>query len=33
MAEFSLSLNEEQQQLKDWIHDFAANVVRPAAEE
>ena len=33
MAEFSLALNEEQQQLKDWIHDFAANVVRPAAEE
>src|SRR3954465_14029211 len=33
MAEFSLALNEDQQQLKDWVHDFAANVVRPAAEE
>jgi len=33
MAEFSLALNEDQQQLKDWVHDFAKNVVRPAAEE
>jgi acyl-CoA dehydrogenase len=33
MADFSLALSEEQQQLKDWVHDFAANVVRPAAEE
>ena len=33
MSEFSLELNEEQQQIKDWVHDFAANVVRPAAEE
>ncbi|MCB0959720.1 MAG: acyl-CoA dehydrogenase family protein, partial [Acidimicrobiales bacterium] len=33
MAEFSLALNEEQEQLKDWIHQFAADVVRPAAEE
>jgi alkylation response protein AidB-like acyl-CoA dehydrogenase len=32
-AEFSLALNEEQQQLKDWVRDFARNVVRPAAEE
>src|SRR3954465_12161727 len=33
MAEFSLALNEDQQQLKDWVHDFAEDVVRPAAEE
>ncbi len=33
MAEFSLALNEEQQQLKDWVHQFAKDVVRPAAEE
>ncbi|MEZ5179188.1 MAG: acyl-CoA dehydrogenase family protein [Acidimicrobiales bacterium] len=33
MAEFSLAFNEDQQQLKDWVHDFAKTVVRPAAEE
>ena len=33
MAEFSLALNEDQVQIKDWVHDFAKNVVRPAAEE
>jgi len=33
MAEFSLQLNEEQQQIKDWVHEFAAEVVRPAAHE
>ncbi|MEZ5374411.1 MAG: acyl-CoA dehydrogenase family protein [Microthrixaceae bacterium] len=33
MAEFSLSLNDDQVQLKDWIHTFAKDVVRPAAEE
>ena len=33
MAEFSLELNEEQQQLKDWLHQFSADVIRPAAEE
>jgi acyl-CoA dehydrogenase len=33
MADFSLELNEEQVQLKDWIHDFAVDVVRPVAEE
>jgi alkylation response protein AidB-like acyl-CoA dehydrogenase len=33
MAEFSLALNDDQIQLKDWVHDFAKNVVRPAAEE
>ncbi|MEY3111374.1 MAG: hypothetical protein RIT23_505, partial [Actinomycetota bacterium] len=31
MSEFSLSLNDEQIQLKDWIHQFAVDVIRPAA--
>jgi len=30
---FSLSLSEEQLQIKEWIHGFAVDVVRPAAEE
>ena len=33
MAEFSLELNEDQIQLQKWVHDFAENVVRPAASE
>jgi acyl-CoA dehydrogenase len=33
MSEFSLSLNEDQQQIQKWVHDFAETVVRPAAEE
>src|SRR4051795_6733509 len=33
MAEFSLSLNEDQLQLQKWVHDFAETTVRPAAEE
>ena len=33
MAEFSLALNDDQIQLKDWVHEFAKNVVRPAAHE
>ena len=33
MTEFSLTLSEDQQQIKDWVHDFAATVVRPAAHE
>jgi acyl-CoA dehydrogenase len=33
MAEFSLALNEDQEQIKKWVHDFAETVVRPAAEE
>ena len=32
-AEFSLALNDEQQQLRDWVREFARDVVRPAAEE
>ena len=33
MAEFSLALNEDQLQIQKWVHDFAEDVVRPAAEE
>lgn len=33
MSDFSLNLSEEQVQLRDWIHEFAADVIRPAAEE
>jgi acyl-CoA dehydrogenase len=29
----SFALTEDQIQLRDWVHDFAARVVRPAAEE
>ncbi|TDB71604.1 MULTISPECIES: acyl-CoA dehydrogenase family protein [unclassified Micromonospora] len=33
MVEFSLDLTEEQRDLRDWVHGFAAEVVRPAAAE
>src|SRR6266511_4006639 len=33
MTEFSLALNEDQQQIQKWVHDFADTVVRPAAHE
>ena len=33
MAEFSLAINEDQAQLKDWVHQFAKDVIRPAGEE
>jgi alkylation response protein AidB-like acyl-CoA dehydrogenase len=33
MAEFSLDLNEQQRDLRAWVHGFAADVVRPAAAE
>jgi acyl-CoA dehydrogenase len=29
----SFALTEDQTQLRDWVHDFAARIVRPAAEE
>ena len=31
MADFSLDLNEDQLQIQKWVHDFAENVIRPAA--
>ncbi len=33
MAEFSMHLSEEQEQLRDWIHGFAVDTMRPNAEE
>src|ERR671912_916571 len=33
MANFSLNLNEDQIQLQKWTHDFAEDVIRPAAHE
>jgi alkylation response protein AidB-like acyl-CoA dehydrogenase len=33
VPEFSLDLNEEQRDLRDWVHGFATEVVRPAAAE
>lgn len=33
MSEFSLALNDDQQQIKDWTHGFAKDVMRPAASE
>jgi acyl-CoA dehydrogenase len=30
---FSLQLNQDQKDLRDWVHGFAENVVRPAAHE
>jgi acyl-CoA dehydrogenase len=33
MTDFSLSLNEDQTQIRDWVHEFAVDVVRPAAAE
>lgn len=33
MGDFSLDLNEDQQQVIKWVHEFARSVVRPAAHE
>src|SRR5829696_4516255 len=33
MADFSLTLNEDQLQIQKWTHDFAEDVIRPAAHE
>jgi acyl-CoA dehydrogenase len=33
MPEFSLDLNEEQRELRDWVHGFAEGTIRPAAAE
>jgi len=33
MADFSLELSEDTQQVKKWIHDFAEDVIRPVAHE
>ncbi|MEU3449106.1 acyl-CoA dehydrogenase family protein [Streptomyces thermolilacinus] len=33
MAEFTLELNDDQKQVRDWLHGFAKDVIRPAAAE
>jgi alkylation response protein AidB-like acyl-CoA dehydrogenase len=33
MPEFALDLNEDQKAVREWIHGFAADVIRPAAAE
>ncbi|MFJ5839046.1 acyl-CoA dehydrogenase family protein [Streptomyces shenzhenensis] len=33
MAEFTMELNDEQKEVKEWLHGFAADVIRPAAAE
>jgi alkylation response protein AidB-like acyl-CoA dehydrogenase len=33
MPDFSLEINEEQDQIRKWLHEFAADVMRPAAAE
>jgi alkylation response protein AidB-like acyl-CoA dehydrogenase len=30
---FSLQLNDEQKEIRDWAHEFASSVIRPAASE
>jgi acyl-CoA dehydrogenase len=33
VSEFSLDLSEEQRELRDWVHGFAAGTIRPVAGE
>ena len=33
MSTFSLELNEDQLEIQQWVHNFAADVIRPAAPE
>ena len=33
MTDFSMDLNDDQKTLQEWVHGFAANVMRPAAHE
>jgi alkylation response protein AidB-like acyl-CoA dehydrogenase len=33
MAEFTMDLNDDQKQVRDWLHGFAKDVIRPAAAE
>lgn len=32
-GKFCMDLNEDQKQIKEWVHEFAANEMRPAGEE
>src|SRR3954465_11817058 len=31
--EFSMALNQDQKDIRDWVHGFAESVIRPAAAE
>ncbi|MGE5289498.1 MAG: acyl-CoA dehydrogenase family protein [Micromonosporaceae bacterium] len=33
LAPFSLELSEDVREMRDWVHEFAANVIRPAGAE
>src|SRR3954465_8260415 len=33
VGDFSMDLNQDQKDIRDWVHGFAANVMRPAATE
>src|SRR5260370_16580222 len=33
VTDFSLDLNDDQLQIQKWVHDFAADVIRPAGPE
>ena len=33
MTEFSLALSDDQTTVRDWVHGFALNVMRPVAHE
>ncbi|HVA60373.1 MAG TPA: acyl-CoA dehydrogenase family protein [Mycobacteriales bacterium] len=33
MADFSLALTDDQRTVQDWVHEFAVDVIRPAAAE
>ena len=33
MSDFTMELNEDQRTLQEWVHGFAADVIRPAAHE
>ncbi len=33
MSDFSLALNDEQTTIRDWVHGFALDVMRPVAHE
>ncbi|MYU23150.1 acyl-CoA dehydrogenase family protein [Streptomyces sp. SID8352] len=33
MSGFTMELNDEQKEVRDWLHGFAADVIRPAAAE
>src|SRR4051812_31593899 len=33
LGDFSMELNQDQKDIRDWVHGFAADVVRPAAAE